>query len=168
MKRILTVYFVLFIIFTAKILNAQEGKFQAVFIFNFYKQMEWPSDYKGTDFVIGVLGESSVTAMLEKLTVSKSGNTNFVIKEFSSVGSISKCNIIYIPEDQSDEFEDIKEKLEGTSTLIITEKAGLGGKGACINFVEINDRLKFELNEDAISKANIQISDMLKSLAILI
>jgi hypothetical protein len=168
MKRKFTVFFVIVLIFTGKNIKAQDGKFQAVFIFNFYKQMEWPSDYKGTDFIIGVLGDSDVTAMLEKLTVSKSGKTNFVIKEFSSVSSITKCNMIYIPEDESDQFDAVQKKLSGTSTLLITEKAGLGGKGAGINFVEINDRLKFELNETAISKANIQVSDMLKSLAILI
>jgi len=168
MKRKLTLFLIIILIFTGKILKAQDGKFQAVFIFNFYKQMEWPSDYKGTDFIIGVLGESEVTPMLEKLTVSKSGNTNFVITEFTSVSSITKCNMIYISEDQSDQFDAVYNKLSGTSTLIITEKAGLGGKGAGINFVEINDRLKFELNETAISNANIQVSDMLKSLAILI
>ena len=148
--------------------NAQKGKFQTVFIFNFYKQMEWPSDYKGTDFVIGVLGASEITPMLEKLTVSKSGKTNFRIAKFGSLSSITKCNMIYIPAERSSQFEAVQKKLSGTSTLIITEKPGLGGKGAAVNFVEINDRLKFELNQAAISKARIQVSDMLKSLAIII
>lgn len=148
--------------------HSQAGKFQAVFIFNFYKQMDWPSDYKGSDFVIGVLGTSDVTPMLEKLTVSKSGKTNFVISKFNSSSSITKCNMIFIPASQSDQFSVVQKKLAGTSTLIITEKPGLGGKGAAINFVEINDRLKFELNVSAISKARIQVSDMLKSLAIII
>jgi len=168
MKKKLTFFLIFISIITTQVLKAQDGKFQAVFIFNFYKQMEWPSDYKGTDFIIGVLGDTEVTAMLEKLTESKSGKTNFVIKKFSSTSSITKCNIIYVPEGQSSEFDAVQKKLNGTSTLIITEKAGLGGKGACINFVEINDRLKFEMNETAISKANIQVSEMLKSLAILI
>lgn len=167
MKKIFFIIIVA-ILFFSNLLHAQEGKFQAVFIFNFYKQMEWPSDYKDNDFVIGILGESVVTPMLEKLTASKSGNTNFVIKKFDKVDDISKCHMIYIPEDKSSDFDNVLSKLSGTSTLIITEKAGLGGKGACINFVEINDRLKFELNEAAIKKTNIQVSDMLKSLAILI
>lgn len=149
-------------------INAQQGKFQTIFIFNFYKQMEWPSDYKGSDFVIGVLGVSDITPMLEKLTVSKSGKTNFIIAKYNSLNSIQKCNMIYIPSNQSQHFEAVLKKLKGTSTLVITEKPGLGGRGAAINFVEINGRLKFELNQSAIAKARIQVSNMLKSLAIVI
>ncbi len=148
--------------------NAQQGKFQTIFIYNFYKQMEWPPNYKGSDFVIGVLGTSEITPMLTKLTVSRSGKTNFKIAKFSSSSLITKCNMIYIPANQSRQFGAVQRKLAGSSTLIITEKPGLGGKGSCINFVEINGRLKFELNKSAIAKARIQVSDMLKSLAIII
>ncbi len=76
--------------------------------------------------------------------------------------------MIFIPSDQSQQFEAIKKKLAGTSTLVITEKPGLGGKGSAINFVEINGRLKFELNQSVLTKARIQVSNMLKSLAIII
>jgi len=168
MKKIIYLLLFIFLILPTKKMLAQDGKFQAVFIFNFYKQMEWPADSKGTDFIIGVLGESDVTPLLEKLTESKSGKTNFVIKKFATTSEITTCHIIYIPPAKSSSFDAVLKKLSGTSTLIITEQAGLGGKGACINFVEVNDRLKFELNEAAIKKANIQISDMLKALAIII
>jgi len=147
---------------------SQPGKFQAVFIFNFYKQMDWPASYKNSDFVIGVIGESPVIPMLEKLTGGKTGKTRFVIAKFASVSEISKCNLVYIPNEKSELFEAVQKKIIGSATLVITEKPGLGGKGAAINFVQINDRLRFELNDAAIRKANVQVSDMLRSLAIVI
>jgi hypothetical protein len=168
MKAKLVILSIVVFSITSLRINAQQGKFQTIFIFNFYKQMEWPSDYKGKDFIIGVLGTSEITPMLEKLTVSKSGKTNFIISKFASLNTITKCNMLYIPSEQSQQFEAVQKKLSGTSTLIITEKPGLGGKGSAINFVEINGRLKFELNQSALAKARIQVSDMLKSLAIII
>jgi len=168
MKKIIYLLLFIFVILACNKTYAQDGKFEAVFIFNFYKQMEWPASAKGTDFIIGVLGESEVIPLLEKLTESKSGKTNFVIKKFASTSDITTCHMIFVPTAKSSSFDAVLKKLAGTSTLIITEQAGLGGKGACINFVEVNERLKFELNEAAIKKANIQISDMLKALAILI
>ncbi len=168
MKRLLKGMIVFLLISISFSAFSQPGKFQAVFMFNFYKQMEWPASYKGGAFVIGIIGDSPVIPMLEKLMSSKTGQTKFVIARFKSVGEITKCHMLFIPSDKSDLFESVHKKLAGTSTLIITEKAGLGGKGAAINFVQINDRLKFELNQTAVRKANIQVSDMLKSLSIMI
>jgi len=170
MKKIITASLIVLLMFSASDIFAQKGKFQAVFIFNFYKQMEWPAKYKNSEFVIGILGSSEVKPMLEKLTTSRTsgGKTRFVIKQFNSTSDISKCQMLYIPSGQSAKFNDVTRKLRGTSTLIITEKAGLGGRGAGVNFVKINQRLRFELNTSSIKQAHIEVSSMLKSLAILI
>ncbi len=149
---------------------SQTKKFHAVFIFNFYKQMEWPTTYRNTDFVIAVVGESPIVPILQKLssTKSASGNNKFIIKKVSSLNGISKCHMLFIPEKQSNLLNTAIKKFNGKPTLIITEKAGLGGGGSAINFVKVNNRLKFELNETTLKKANIQVSNVLKSLAILI
>ena len=39
---------------------------KALYIYNFATLTDWPSDYKSGDFVIGVLGESSVFDELQK------------------------------------------------------------------------------------------------------
>lgn len=169
MKRRIVVLLVI-VMFTGFVSKAQNGKFQAVFIFNFYKQMEWPPEYSGSEFVIGILGKSDVKPMLETLTTSRSegGKTRFVIKQYNSVNEIGKCNMLYVPSNESSQFNAVLSKLQGTSTLIITESDGLGGKGASVNFVKINQRYRFELNEAAVRKSKILVSDMLKTLAILI
>ncbi len=170
MKKLITATLAIVLLFSASDLFAQKGKFQAVFIFNFYKQMEWPAKYKNTEFVIGILGKSEVKPMLEKLTTSRTsgGRTRFVIKQFNTPSQISKCQMLYIPSNQSAKFNEVTRKLRGTSTLVITEKAGLGGRGAGINFVKINRRLRFEMNRSSLRKAHIEVSQMLKTLAILI
>ena len=50
--------------------------------------------------------------------------------------------------------------------LIISDSEGLARKGTAINFVIIDDRLKFEMNLKAIQDAGLRISSQLLKLAI--
>ncbi len=50
-------------------------------------------------------------------------------------------------------FKRIAASTAGTPTLLVTESEGLSRKGACINFVLVDDHLKLEINKKAILKA---------------
>jgi hypothetical protein len=148
---------------------AQDYKFHSVFIYNFTKYVEWPDSYKSGDFVIGVLGSTSLTDYLDAMAKTKTvGSQPLKVSKFANSGAIGKCHILFIPVDQSDKFEEVKSKLNGKPTLIITEKEGLAASGSGINFVQIDGRWKFELNEAAINAQNLKVSGELKRLAILI
>lgn len=167
-KTILALSFIFLVGLTTQGFS-QEKKFHAVFIYNFYKNIEWPASYRGSDFVIGILGQSPVTALLQEMTAGRSaGAHSFVIKEYGSLSEIDRCHMLFIPENKSSQFDAVLRKFTAKPTLIITEKPGLGGRGSGINFVQVNDRLKFELNESALSKANLKVSHTLRTLAILI
>ena len=118
---------------------SQTEALQAMFMYNFTKYFEWPTSYQSGDFVIGVLGDSPIIASLNAIAqTKKAGNQTIVIKKFSSATLIEKCNILYIVKDKSDALNEAKMKTNG-NTLIVTDKDGLGTKGANINFV-----LKFD------------------------
>lgn len=144
-------------------------KFHSIFIYNFSKFIQWPTEYTKGDFVIGVLGSSPVTQHLEAMAVSKRvGNQSFSIVSYKNPGDIEKCHILYIPTNQSSLLEECKTNLAGTATLIITDKPGLGKDGSGINFLIIDGKPKFELNKSAAEERNLKVSTELAKLAILI
>ena len=55
--------------------------------------------------------------------------------------------------------------LNGKSTLIITEKAGALEDGSAINFVIIEDKLKFELKPENAIKFGIKFSSKLQEMS---
>lgn len=168
MKKIIFILLVSLFVFN-QTTKAQNKKFHAVFIYNFYKLIEWPANYRSGDFVIGVLGDTPLIASLQSITATKTAGYNkFVIQKYKSVADIQKCHMLFIPDNKSAELPSVLTKLNGKATLVITEKAGLAGQGSFINFVEVNQRLKFEINEAAIKKAGLQISSTLLNLGILI
>ncbi len=60
------------------------------------------------------------------------------------------------------------EKARVKGTLIVTEKSGLAAQGAAINFIIVDNKLKFEANTKSINKADLKVSSQLLKLAILI
>jgi hypothetical protein len=145
------------------------AKIKVIFIYNFTKYIEWPSTYKQGDFLIGVLGSTSLLPDLENLAKTKTiGSQKCVVKSFATVKDIQKCHILFIPTEKSDELENVLKKIKGMSTLVVTEKEGLARKGSVINFVNVENKQKFELNKTNASKKGLIVSSNLMSLGIVI
>ncbi len=160
------------VIFAASNLFAQERTIEEIhsmMVFNFIKYVQWPNADKSGEFVIGVVGNDEVYTKLNAWYGGKpNGTKTYVIKKFASANDVTDCQIIYIDKSKSGDFDAINEKVKGKSTLIVTNKSGLGSKGSCINFKTVDDKLKFELNKHAMEASNLKVSGSLTSMAILI
>lgn len=141
----------------------------SMMLYNFMKYVNWPASVTSGDFVIGVLGDKEVHDTLIKWYGTKSkGSQKIVIKQFNSVAEITDCHVIYIGTRSSRDFVEVKGKLSGKHTLTITDKAGLGKKGSCINFTTVGGKLKFELNQSSLESSNLKVSSQLAGMAIMI
>jgi len=141
----------------------------SMMVFNFIKYIQWPDHDKAGEFVIGVVGNNDVYTTLNGWYGGKAkGNKTYVIKKFSSAAEVTDCQLVYIDRSKSGEFEAINNKLKGKGTLVITDKNGLGQKGSCINFKTVEDKLRFELNQQAVESSNLKVSSALSAMAILI
>lgn len=146
-----------------------ESEVYSMMMFNFTRYVQWPDNNQPGEFVIGVIGNNEIIATLNSWYSGKSrGAKTYVIKKFSSAADLTDCQVLFIDRSKSGEFEAVNTKLKGKSTLIITDKSGLGEKGSAINFKTVDNKLKFELNQKAIEASNLKVSGSLTSLAILI
>jgi hypothetical protein len=141
----------------------------SMMVFNFTRYVQWPDHDKAGDFVIGVIGNGDMFNTLNSWYGGKAkGTKTYVVKKFNSAAEVTDCHIVFIDKSKSSEFETVKAKVSGKGTLVITDKNGLGEKGSCINFKTVNDKLRFELNQQAIEASNLKVSGALSSMAILI
>ena len=133
---------------------------------NFTKLIEWPASYREGNFIVGVIGDSPLYAELVKMAKTKKvANQPLEIKRFSTVNDISKCHIIFVSENKSQEINSVVKKVKPNSTLIITTKQGLVDKGSGINFIVKNNRQKFELNKQNVERYKLKVSSNLEALA---
>jgi hypothetical protein len=164
-KKLMFVTLIMFFVLKA---TAQVNyKIHSLFMYKFTQYIEWPSN--SGDFVIGVVGNSPITSELEAIAATKKVDTrNIVVKKMSASSDFSGCQMVFISEGQSSNITTIATKLQGKPVLLVSESPGAAKKGSGINFVIVDDKMKFELNKGAVEKQGLKVSGDLTKLAIVV
>ncbi len=138
------------------------------YLYNFTKLIDWPSDSKQGNFVVGILG-TNITLIneLNKMATKKMVEAQKIeIKNISSSADAAQCQIVYILPENSAQLGEVVNKVKSSSTLIITEKQGLVKQGAGINFVVIENKLQYELNKQNIENHKLKVGSLLETMAV--
>lgn len=158
---------VLIVMLSFKPALAQKEKFHSVFLYSFSKYVKWPQSEASSKFVIGVMGNSSIMKHLEDMASSKKINgMSIEIKRYSSADEIEGCHILYVTSGEGKKIEQISLVTKDQSILIVTNDPGLARRGAAINFVEVDDKVKFELNQKNAEIRGLKVAGALAGLAI--
>ncbi len=164
MKKI---FLLVFAIISLSSINAfcQTEKIEAAFIYNFTSLVNWPDSYRSGNFVIVVLGNSSIAKELEESAkVKKAGSQTIVVKNVNSVSEVGNAHIVFVTDGQISKLRDLSNII--SSTLIVTESSGATSKGSMINFVQQDNKLRFELNEAMASAKSLKLAPNLVKLGI--
>ncbi|MDQ3048520.1 MAG: YfiR family protein [Bacteroidota bacterium] len=143
------------------------AKIKAIYIYNFTKYIEWPDTYKSGNFIVGVYGTNTpLMNELNKMAGTKMvGAQKFEIRNVSAAEA-AQCHIVFIQPDNSAQLPEVIGKIKSKSTLIVTDKPGLTGKGAGINFVVIENKQRIELNKSNIEKYKLKVASALVEMAV--
>ena len=150
--------------------QVEEYVAKAAFIFNFTKFVEWEKpEVNGTStFVIGVIGDSPIQQHLLDLAANKTINNKKieVVKCAAKSPEACKCQILFVPETiTTTEFKNFIAEVTTKDVLIISERKGFLDQGSAINFVLIENRIKFEISIQSLSKSHLKASSQLLKLA---
>ncbi|MEA2011891.1 MAG: YfiR family protein [Verrucomicrobiota bacterium] len=151
-----------------------ENRIKAAFIYNFTRFIVWPQKKTSEKkFVIGVLGTSSIKKSISKLLKNKYvGDNEIKIKRFVNMRDVNGCQILFI----SDEFINPIQKssanfipwMQKSNVLIIcnsfSKKDNLKQIGM-VEFVILNDRVRFFIDKKSLDKAGLNMSSKLLRLA---
>ncbi len=143
-------------------LIAQDEKFKAIFIYNFTKYINWPAS-EG-DFIINVLGDDAITMEMGEIATKKTvGNAKIKIIKILVLSDIKDCRILYVAAGKTDLLREIFLIAKKSNILVITEKANSCKNGSCINFINKDGKLTFEISKANIDVCGLEVSsDLLK------
>lgn len=136
----------------------------SLYVYNFTKYIQWPT--VDNELVIGVAGGNpEIMEAFEKMAQTKSSPTfKLIIQKVLSPTAVTECHILYIPEAESGKAA-IYAKKAGPNQLLITEGKDMLQKGGMINFIIIDKKLRFEINQDAFQKTRLKVSSQLLGMA---
>ena len=146
---------------------SNESTLKALFVYNFTKHIDWSSSNTSSNkFVIVVSGKSEITnSLIAILKNRKIQEKSIEIIESTSMEDIQKAQILFVTRGTSKKLDVNVEKLSGKGVLIVTEESRINIQLSCINIIEMQGKLSFEINESNIKKSGIKISSQLRSLA---
>lgn len=146
--------------------KGQVEKFQAAYLYNFTRYIDWPSGDLSNSFVIGIMGNKSLETELETLTSNKKVlGKSIDIKTVSSVEEAKGCQILFVGSSSGNKLMQFNQALSNTSTLVVTEGNSGIKNGAALSFILNENRLQFEIKKGILESRGLKVSTELLSLA---
>lgn len=147
----------------------KESQVKVVFLYHFAAFVNWPpATYKNTNGHLRIcimgkdpFGESLDATLREK----KIGNHPLEIFRNPSTASLKHCHILYMTESQSSQLKTYRQRYGITNVLTVGENDSFIQHGGMIKFFLDDQKVRFAINPDAISKTNLKVSSKLLRLA---
>ena len=156
-----------FIILSSTPIN-REYQLKAVFLLNFTHFIEWPSHSFANPedpFIIGILGTDNFGKYLDEIVTNENVNGHpIVVSRFTSIENLNNCHILFISETQK-MTEQIVPKLKKQNVLMVSDAPDFIQKGGIIKFITVDNKIKFQINQEAAKEAGLTISSKMLRLA---
>ncbi len=156
---------------------AQEYDLKAAFLCKFALFVEWPTNAfpeAKTPIIIGVLGGDPFGKSLEEVARNEIfQNRKLVVEKYGSVEGMLKlaaeknriCHILFVSQSESGKLNRIFAGFKGRPILTVGENDRFCQDGGMIQFVIIENKVRFIINQDAAKAAKIKLSATLLDLA---
>ena len=142
---------------------------QAAFLFNFAKFVTWPDDAfqrSGDSLIIGILGEDPFGAVLKEVVRDKTIlGKKLVVKRFVSIQDAIHSHILFLSSSEESNLPHILRVLEKITVLTVSDMDEFAERGGMIAFTVDDQKVRFNINVDAVERAGLKMGSQLLKLA---
>lgn len=149
----------------------KEYHIKAAFLYNFANFVEWPPNAFSDDvapIVLGVVGNNQLVEILNAASLKPIRGRIILAKGFESMENLESCHILFVDQSEKDNLQQILNKIKSKSILTVSDMPGFAQRGGIIDFIEIDNQIRFEINLQAARQTNLIISSKLLNLAMII
>lgn len=142
-------------------------KKQALFIYNFFKFVEWSNYDELQRFNVGVLGDDKNLVYDELVNISKTEKAKELpinIKRLKNLNHLDDIQLIYFDKSASLKFDKIYTAI-GDKHILLVSKGYPYGK-SMINFIMNGDMVQYEISEKKCEAAGLTVSKALTLVAV--
>lgn len=124
---------------------------KALFILNFTRNITWPSKIEG-DFNIAVLKNNLVyEKVLAQFAGKTVGASQVKVSLVSNIDEAKQAQLVYVPQNQSSNIDQVMAKCSRKKTLIVTESDDFVSlKCSCINLTMDGNNVEFQIDENTL------------------
>jgi len=148
---------------------AKEYYVKAAFLYNFARLIEWPTTAFPTEtspFHLCFIGKEPFDSALRSIRNKKINGRSLIIHRGIFSDHASKCQILFISQSEKNNIPHILSILNHAPVLTVSELPGFAEQQGHIRlFLSNDEKIKLEINHDAINKAGLKISSRILTLA---
>lgn len=149
--------------------SAGEYELKAAMLFNLTRFVEWPTAAYAdaqAPTVLCILGRDPFGDSLTSMASGQSAGGRAVqIRRIANSKETRGCHVVYISSSERKNIAQILAVLKGTSVLTVGEMGQFAARGGMIQFSLEEKQVRFEVNLEAASEADLKISSRLLVLA---
>jgi YfiR/HmsC-like len=146
-----------------------EYQVKAAFLLNFAKFVEWLPDAfpsKKAPLTLCVFRHNPFGSALDDIVRGKTINDREVVaRRTHELSDLKSCQLVFVSDQEGTHLPEILTTLNGSSVLVIGESDGFVERGGCVQFILVNNRVRFAINVDALQRARLTVSSKLLMLA---
>ncbi len=140
---------------------------QANYLYNIAKLVEWKDQgMRNGNFVIGVIGNANLhQELIKQYSTRTIGKQPIEVRKLPRTAEVERCHILFVGRADLSLLPQIYKRLSDQPTMVVTEYSGALDDGAVVNFVKVDNLLKYELSIINAHKHGLVVGSTLKNLA---
>jgi hypothetical protein len=148
---------------------ASERSVKAAYIYRFLPYVEWPAGVlpAGSPLVIGVVAADDVAHELEQVVRNRPGEgRSIVVRRLGPSDAWVGLHVLYAGHEAATRIQQVAKALQDRSVLTVSDIERAVERGFVIGFVEVESRLRFEVNADTAERSGLKLSSRLLQVAL--
>ena len=160
----------------------KEYEVKAAFIYNFLKFVDWPEEKtkNNKQIIVGIIGENPFGSATDVFKGKKVEDRDVILKCFEGLEAIKKmsetdraaneeslkaCHLLFICRSEQKQLSDIMDIVGKNGVLTVGDTDGFTESGVAINFLIVNNKIRFNINLTAAENNGLKIRSQLLRLA---
>lgn len=147
--------------------NSREYQLKAAYLLNFARFVYWPEQSFVSDesaFTICVYGDNPFDGALSGLSSKQINNRPIEMRFFKQGKADTQCQIAFFPETAQTIYASIKDHLP-PHVLTVSEYPGFSEDGGMIEFIQVDNKIRFEINLTSSTENGIKYRSQLLEVA---
>jgi hypothetical protein len=149
--------------------QAAEHRVKAAYLYKFGGYVEWPAEAferEDSPFVIGVLDADALAEELARITQGRRFNQRpILVRKLRDGDSLTGLHVLYLGSPDPQRIAAALSAIRGQPTLTVTASDETRGAGSVINFVVVDNRVRFDVSLAPADRQLLKISSLLLAVA---
>lgn len=151
---------------SAQAATLTEHEVEAAFVHHIAKFVEWPAEQRAGDKLqLCVMGQSPFGKAAALLTGKLVGGRIWEVRHVDFYSNLQECRVLFIAASEADNLRRVLSDIGDSAILTVGDSEGYAERGVMVNFYSEQNKVRLEINTDAVRRGGLKISSQLLKLA---